>query len=97
MAAIITKGSVVLSIGVNTLKTHPAFVNYGAHCVSIHAELNAILRARYRVDIEDSTMYVARDGGLTSKPCKDCLAYILTAGIHKVVYSTPEGLVKVRL
>lgn len=93
MGAIITKGARVLSVGVNVLKTHPIIAEkYQEHCISIHAELQCLLRAQ--TDITNATMYVARNGGLVSKPCSACWEYMKTSGIKFVVYSTKQGLVK---
>lgn len=96
MGAIIVKGNRILAVGVNVVKTHPIVTkNYQDHCVSIHAELNAIIRAQ--TDIIQSTLYVARDGGKVSKPCTACQELMKLAGIRTMVYSTVHGLVKERL
>ena len=93
MGAIIVKGNRVLSVGVNQIKTHPAIAKtYDDYCVSIHAELAALLRNK--TDVTGATMYVARNGGKVSKPCKSCMVYIRMAGIKYIVYSTYEGLRK---
>jgi deoxycytidylate deaminase len=96
MASIITRGAIVQSVGVNRLKTHPLIEkSYGAHCISIHAELDALLRNKGYSD--SATLYVARDGGRESKPCSVCMEYIRTARIKYIVYSTKQGLVKERV
>ena len=85
MGCIIVKGSRVLSIGYNTIRTHPKQNTYGAHCISIHAELSAILSSQ--CSIKGSTIYVARvNGRKTSKPCKACYDYMYEAEISKMVY-----------
>lgn len=93
VGAIITNGARVLAVGVNVLKSHPIITQkYQEHCISIHAELSALLKAQ--TNIVGATMYVARDGGKISKPCKACRSLITLAGIRYIVYSTKEGLVK---
>ena len=52
-----------------------------ANCIAIHAEFNAITRARPE-DLPGSTLYVTR------KPCPACWTLIVAAEISRVV--TPE-------
>ena len=86
-AASIAYGSRIVSIATNIIKSHPILQTYGDNCISIHAEVNAILKAE---DTADATIYVARyskDGILDSFPCKYCLAHIITAQISTIVYN----------
>lgn len=53
-------------------------------CVSVHAELNAILQAaRAGVNIKGATLYS------TLEPCPECLKAAYQAGIVRVVFETP--------
>lgn len=53
-------------------------------CVSVHAELNAILQAaRAGINIKGATLYS------TLEPCPECLKAAYQAGIVRVVYETP--------
>jgi deoxycytidylate deaminase len=94
---ILGKGGRVLSIGYNVLKTHTQHSNYPSWVISLHSEMNAIIRAR--CDIRGATMYVARIGGRngTSKPCPSCYEYIKLAGIKTIVYQSDTGIVKERV
>lgn len=85
MACILVKGSRVISVAVNVIRSHPKQDRYGDHCISIHAELNAILLAQS--DVTGSTAYVARRNGTrTSKPCPVCQVYMKEARIARAIY-----------
>jgi deoxycytidylate deaminase len=84
-----------IATGINVIKTHPDHKRYGKHVISIHAEHRAILRSR--TSVNGATLYVARDGGDTSKPCPACMAYMREAGIYAVVYLDKGTVVKERL
>ena len=101
--AAIIKNNRIISIGVNKYKTHPKQINHhtGEFGVSIHAELDALLRAKGNV--EGSTIYISRkskDGSITNlaKPCANCLKLLISFRIKYIVYSIHEGkFVKERL
>lgn len=61
-----------------TYGEQPKDVGYD-NCISIHAEVNAILYAR--TDLRDCTLYV------THKPCVACSKVIEGSGINKVVWT----------
>ena len=85
-----------ISIGINRIKTHPVFRKYGEHCISIHAEMSAILKAR--CDLTGCTMYIARDSiNPHSKPCSVCMSIIIESGISRTVYHNGKRLVEERL
>jgi deoxycytidylate deaminase len=87
--AVITRGSRVLAQGINTKKkTHPL-----AHSRwTQHAEFSVIMRLGldYLREQGKTILYSARrgPGGVPrmSKPCKNCMNWILEAGIDQVVY-----------
>lgn len=83
--AVIAKGSRVLSIGINSKKTHPRSKKPGH---TIHAELSALVAAGSSV--KGATLYsarVMRNGKLAnSKPCDFCSTLLHEAGIRKIVY-----------
>lgn len=92
VGAIITKGSRILSVGINKVKTHPLQHNTHTkkHGKSIHAELSAILGLSTN-QRRGSTIYVARlladeSYGL-AKPCSYCMALIEEVEIKKVVWT----------
>jgi deoxycytidylate deaminase len=89
MGCIIVKGSRILSVATNVIKTHPTRKNYGDHCISIHAELNAILLAQ--TDVVGATAYVARvNGTQSSMPCPTCQMYLKQSGISRAIYWNNE-------
>lgn len=98
-SVIIGKGSNVLSLGVNVLKSHSDHIHWPHHVISTHSEHNCIRHARHRnIDLRGTVIYVARDGGnMIGKPCDKCMEYIYIAGIKTVVYSNGTDLVKMRV
>lgn len=100
-ASIIYKNKII-SVGTNSLKSHPFQKKFasGEHAIYLHAETDAIrLALRYLTEAElaKATLYVCRvkheNGAATplvwglSKPCIGCQRAIATFNISKVVYS----------
>ena len=97
LAAVIVKGGSVVSVGINRPKMNSYVHFYGNHenCGSVHAEIDAIFRARRKVDLRGSKMYVAR---LTKRgqvglamPCKMCRRALQRYGIKRVYYTVDEN------
>lgn len=93
-AAIIVRGGAIISTGINKPKRN-SFVDLHAYhpgC-TIHAEVDAILKARKRTDLTGAKIYVARvkkgcGSSGTSKPCPMCQEVIKKYGIKKVYYTS---------
>lgn len=89
-AAILFKNKVI-SIGFNSLRTHPKFAN-GNNSYSIHAETSAIIRAK--TDLSGSSLYVYREFSTLmpalAKPCASCMAAIIESNIRYLYYSCNE-------
>lgn len=84
--AVIVRKNKIISYGVNVIKTHPAQKNYGDFCISIHAELQALLKCQSPLK-NDAIMYIARYSiHRDSRPCLPCRTYIKEAGITTIVY-----------
>lgn len=96
MGAVITQGSRIISVGTNKYKTHPLQRNHHTNelATSIHAELDAVLRAPY-AKRRGSQISIARllDDGTSgiARPCKFCRELLLDSGIYIVVYSMLEN------
>ena len=96
LGAVIVKGSNVLSVGVNKLKTHPLQNNPHTNnkSLSIHAELCAILKLSGE-QLKNSTIYVARilANGISgiAKPCDVCETLLIEAGIKRFVWTIQEN------
>ena len=96
IAAILYKGSVPISVGVNKYKSHPRQINHHTRNVgtSLHAELDCILGVDSD-ELRGSVLYVVRRlyGGKTgmARPCISCMDIIETVGIKRVVYTTDSG------
>lgn len=95
--AIIVRGGNIISIGINKPKRNrfsDRYVNYENR--TIHAECEAIRKARRKTDLRGTKMFVARLSKKTgeatmSRPCEHCQQMIKEYGIKKVVYTTNSG------
>ncbi len=92
LAAIITKGGSVQSVGLSKLRSNPAVCDFDMpgvrERVSLHAEMDALKRCG---NPKGATIYIARIGrsgkvGL-AKPCSHCQNALINAGIKKVIYT----------
>lgn len=95
--AVIASGNDIISIGTNIQKTHPVFKRYGAYCISIHAEVRAMIKARQ--DVSGMSLYVARYGSMntSSYPCSCCVSLIQESGIRFIIYCDETTLRKVQV
>jgi len=101
LCAIIVKGGKILSTGFNKKATN-AFVEHFAdrarghrdYCMSTHAEQDAVLRARGKIDLRGSKIFVARiktSGGMgMARPCSMCEHVLYNYGISKAYYSISD-------
>ena len=108
LAASLVFQNEIISVGYNSLKTHPMQKRFSKNIEAIfkHAEVDCIVNAlRYvdPADLERTTLYVYRVKKLTkdheywsdgySEPCSGCKQAINHFKIKKVVYSTDEDYV----
>lgn len=87
LGSVIVRGSKIVSVGTNNIKTHPK----SRHpFFSLHSETAAILLAKQ--DLRSCEIYVYREtkAGIPamSRPCIYCLPLIKESGIKEVHYST---------
>lgn len=109
LCALIVKGGNILSIGFNKKSTN-GFVEHFAdvargqrdYCLSTHAEMDAVLSARAKIDLRGTKIYVVRikvSGGLgMAKPCEICEHVLYNYGIRRAYYSIDDdeyGVMKV--
>lgn len=92
LCAAIVSGGRILSTGVNKQKKHGIVEAYkNNEWCNMHAEIDAILQVRRKIDLTGSKMYVARmtmDGVIcNAKPCDMCLEVIRNYGIKRVLYT----------
>lgn len=98
LCAVLVRGGGVISVGYNKKSTN-GFVEHFAdlvrgerdYCLSTHAEMSAVLRARGKTDLHGTKIYVARirasgDLGL-ARPCQICYKILQSYGIKKAYYS----------
>lgn len=104
IAAAITIGNEIISIGVNQKKTHPLQARFTRHHSAIyqHAEISAIHNALRRVKADElsrATLYVVRrrkntetkhwEDGLAC-PCEGCQKAIKYYDIKRVIYTESD-------
>jgi deoxycytidylate deaminase len=110
LAAAVVCRNKIISIGINSMKSHPMAAKYGKNkeAVFLHAEIDSIKNALREIDIDDFTkcdLYVCRVKkpkpfskhyitGL-AKPCCGCERAIIAFGIKRVIYTTDDGDYKV--
>jgi deoxycytidylate deaminase len=93
--AVLVRGNRVLARGVNKRKTHPQT----RHAWSIHAEIDALLRADLPLPPKTTVCVVrlTRSGLLAmSYPCGDCLSALLKAGVTRIVFSGGDRAIHVQ-
>jgi len=111
LTAMIVSGGRVLSVGFNRrtpsgnglqeyYKTNP-------FCNSIHAEVDAVLSARKKIDLRGSKMYIVRRQRgdcaenpkiVLAKPCEMCQAVLFSYGIKRATYTVSNneyGILKI--
>lgn len=95
-AVIFNKRGKILAVGCNdVLKTHPMIRRYHQHR-TMHAEADAVLSSRHKVDLEGANILVYREnkaGELRlSRPCDTCQKILKIHGINKVYYTDENTL-----
>jgi deoxycytidylate deaminase len=90
IGSVIVRGSKIISVGTNKIKTHPKSTHPHR---SLHSEMAAILLAKQ--DLKECALYVFREiknGTLAlSRPCEYCWQMITESGIKKVHYTIDGG------
>ena len=94
----------IISLGENSLKSHPFQFKYGRNPESIflHSEVDAIRSSLNHISVEDfhrATLYISRVKRISSQnkkdwvpgnacPCDGCATAIIAFGIKRVVFTT---------
>jgi len=90
LGAILVHRNIIVSIGMNSYKTHPLMAER-TEWPFLHAEQHAIIRAGVD-NCEGLDLYIARvlknNDLALSKPCKVCTELIKDVGIKNIYYST---------
>jgi tRNA(Arg) A34 adenosine deaminase TadA len=102
LAAVIVRGGSVLSVGFNNTSRN-SFVQYlsdfdlsGKPFINTHAEVDAILKIRNKIDLTGCKMYVARykpgqkELGM-ARPCATCSIVLKRYGIRRAYYTIDEN------
>lgn len=102
IGAVVLSGRDIVSVGVNGRKSHPLQRHYNALRFTddsashlMHAELEAIVRARAFLRDDDNSIYVFRElktGQIgMSRPCVGCMQALRDHNIKHVHYTTDLG------
>lgn len=90
LGAVIVRGSKVISVGINHIKTHPKSPH---PFKSLHCEMAAVLLAKQ--DLTNCEIYVYREiksgEKAISRPCVYCIPFIQDVGIKKIHYTIDGG------
>lgn len=106
LAAAIVCRNKIISVGMNSMKSHPMAAKYGKneHAVYLHAEVAAIKNALREIAVDDFTkcdIYITRvkkEKPFTNKyvwglakPCAGCERAIAEFGLKRVIYTCDDG------
>jgi tRNA(Arg) A34 adenosine deaminase TadA len=106
LAAAVVCRNKIISIGINSMKSHPMAAKYGKneHAVYLHAEVAAIKNALREIDVDDFSkcdIYITRvkkEAPFTkkfvwglAKPCVGCERAIAEFGIKRTIYTCDDG------
>jgi tRNA(Arg) A34 adenosine deaminase TadA len=102
MAAVIFKGGKILSMGVNSRRISGLQERYklNKNLVGIHAEIDAILAVRKKIDLNGAKIAVIRRSRVDSatapnlglaKPCEMCQAVLYSYGIRRAAFSVSDS------
>lgn len=93
LCAVIVSGGRILSVGFNKHNTNGLTERYKIkdHTCSVHAEIAAVAKARKKIRLEGSKIYVVRihrDGTpAMAKPCEMCQHVLFNYGIKKAIFT----------
>jgi deoxycytidylate deaminase len=102
VTAMIVSGGRILSVGYNSRANSGLQERYktNPHCNSIHAEVDAILNVRRKIDLTGSKIIVVRRHKYDTvhrphlalaKPCTMCQAVLYAYGIKKAIYTVSNN------
>lgn len=95
--AILVSGGAVISVGMNKHKLNGFVTAYAHHpdVQTIHAEVDAILRVRKKIDLTGCKIFIAklgRNGEVgNSAPCDMCRGALKSYGIKRAYYTIDES------
>jgi tRNA(Arg) A34 adenosine deaminase TadA len=105
-AAAVVWNNKIISIGMNSMKSHPLQAKYSKneHAIFLHSEIDAIKNALREIDVDDFSkcdLYITRVKkekpftkkfvwGL-AKPCAGCERAIAAFGLKRTIYTCDEG------
>ena len=96
LCAVLVKGGSILSIGFNDTSINSFVRHYAtAPHTNLHAEVDAILQARRKSDLNGCKIYVARvrrDNSVAlARPCNMCQNVLARYGIRTAIYTINEN------
>lgn len=102
LCAVIVKSGKPISVGYNNRATNQFVEHYANlargkrdYCLSTHAEMDAVLKARNSTDLRGCKIYVARllklGGVANSRPCPICEQVLFNYGIKRAFYTLSDN------
>jgi deoxycytidylate deaminase len=103
LSAIIVRGGSIVSVGYNKANTNSFVEHYADRvkgkrnfCLSTHAEMDAVLRIRNKIDLSGCKIFVARrkliDGSPgMARPCAICEEVLRSYGIKRAFYTIDDN------
>lgn len=102
LCAVVVKAGKPVSIGYNNRSTNQFVEHYANlargrrdYCLSTHAEMDAILQARNKTDLNGCKVYVARilklGGVAMARPCLICEQMLYNYGIKRAYYTMNDN------
>jgi cytidine deaminase len=93
MGALLTRAGRIISIGINSHKSHPKM----GLVKTLHAEVSCLIGVRYQ-DLSGATMYVSRvnkNGKIgMAKPCTICQAVLAEYNVRRIYYTNSAGQIE---
>lgn len=95
MAAVLSKGSKIISVGINKPNSyHKHFVKPEHDRMALHAEVSCLYNVK-KDQAKGCTLYVfgetAGGNNMLTKPCFSCTVLAKQMGVKKVIYEDREG------
>lgn len=102
LCAVIVKSGKPISVGFNNRSTNQFVEHYANlargrrnYCLSTHAEMDAVLKARNSTDLSGCKIYVSRllklGGVANARPCPICQDVLKNYGIKRAFYTLSDN------
>lgn len=103
LCAVIVRGGSILSVGYNRRNTNSFVEHYTdkvrgvrGYCMSTHAEHDAICKARNKINLTSTKIFIARVRKIDNtigmaRPCPICQAALYNYGVRRAFYTIDDA------